>query len=176
MSSEIWDAAKGVLAVIAPTIGTALGGPLGGIAARTIATVLLGKTGASEQEIANAVTQASPDDLLKLKLAEVEFQQRMRELDVDLEKVAAGDRDSARKMQMETKSWTPTILSALIVGAWIVIQFFLLTHTVDVEMREIIMRTLGTLDSALGLVLAFYFGSSASSRAKDETIKNMSQP
>lgn len=173
MSNGVWEAAKGILGVIAPTIGTALGGPLGGIAARTLATILLGKTGASEQEIANAVTQASPDDLLKVKLAEVEFQQRMKELEVDVVRIAAGDRDSARKMQIETKSWTPTVLSTIIVTSWVIIQFFLLTHTVEIEMREIIMRTLGTLDAALGLVLSFYFGSSASSKQKDDTIQHI---
>jgi hypothetical protein len=31
---------------------------------------------------------------------------------------------------------------------------------------------LGTLDAALMLVLGYYFGSSAGSAAKDETIKN----
>jgi hypothetical protein len=173
MSSAVWEAAKGVLAVIAPTIGTALGGPLGGIAARTIATVLLGKAGASEAEIANAVTNASPDDLLKLKTAEIEFQKRMAELDVDMERIAAGDRDSARQMHMATHDITPTIISTVVLVAWVVIQFYLLTHTIEIEMREIIMRTLGTLDAALGLVLAFYFGSSSSSKLKDQTIKNI---
>lgn len=176
MSNEaMWDAAKSVLGVIAPTIGTALGGPLGGIAARTLATVLLGHTGASEQEIANAVTQASPDDLLKVKVAEIQFQQRLKELDVDLAKIAEEDRDSARKMQMETKSVIVPVLSTIVVGSWVVIQFFLMTHVLDVEMREIVIRTLGTLDTALGLVLSFYFGSSNSSKSKDETINNLSK-
>src|SRR5690349_9904008 len=116
--NDFWEAAKGILGVIAPTIGTALGGPLGGIAARTIATVLLGKTGATDQEIANAVTMASPDDLLKLKTAEIQFQQRLKELDVDLVRIAAADRDSARKMQSETKSIVPPTLATIVVSAW----------------------------------------------------------
>ena len=171
--SNGWDEAKNILSVVAPTIGTALGGPLGGIAARTLATVLLGKTGASSDEIANAVTQATPDQLLAVKKAEIEFQQRLKELDVDMERIAAGDRDSARKMQMDTKSWIVPTLACIIVCSWVFIQYFLLTHTIEIEMREIIMRTLGTLDAALGLVLSFFFGSSASSRTKDETIKNI---
>jgi hypothetical protein len=173
MSNGIWSAAKDILAVVAPTIGSALGGPLGGIAARTLATLLLGNSGASDAQIANAITAATPDQLLEIKKAEIQFQQRMRELDIDLERIAMQDRDSARKMQIATNSWTPTILSSIIVTAWVVIQFYLLTHVVEIEMREIIMRTLGTLDAALGLVLAFYFGSSSSSRTKDETIKHV---
>jgi hypothetical protein len=173
MSSNTWDEAKQILGVVAPALGTALGGPLGGIAARTLATVLLGKTGASDAEISNAITTASPDQLLAIKKAEIDFQQRMRELDVDLEKISAADRDSARKMQMQTNSVIVPILSMTIVCSWVFIQYYLLTHTIEIEMREIIMRTLGTLDAALGLVLSFFFGSSASSKMKDETIKSI---
>lgn len=173
MSSAIWEAAKGVLSVVAPTLGTALGGPLGGIAARTLATILLGNSGASEQQIANAITTATPDQLLEVKKAEILFAQRMRELDVDLDRIAAQDRNSARTMQIQTKSWIVPTLATIIVGAWVGIQFYLLRNVVEIEMREIIMRTLGTLDAALGLVLSFYFGTSASSREKDETIKHI---
>jgi hypothetical protein len=176
MSNSVWDGAKGILGAVAPTIGMALGGPLGGIAGRALASVLLGADkadSATPEDITKALGLAGPDQLLAIKKAEIEFQQRMKELEIDLERISAGDRDSARKMQIETRDWTPAVLSTVVVLSWVLIQFFLLTHVVEIEMREIIMRTLGTLDSALGLVLAFYFGSSASSRNKDETIKNI---
>jgi hypothetical protein len=78
-------------------------------------------------------------------------------------------------MEVDTKSWTPPVLAALIVGGYIAVQWFLLTHVVAPEMREIVKRSLGMLDAALGLVLGFYFGSSSSSRAKDDTIQALSK-
>jgi hypothetical protein len=55
----------------------------------------------------------------------------------------------------------------VIVG-WFLIQWFLLTRLVPAENREIVIRGLGTLDLAVGLVLGYYFGSSAGSARKDE--------
>lgn len=172
-SDDVWSGAKSILGVIAPMLGTALGGPLGGIAGQALSGVLLGKKDGTPQEIQQALGLATPEQLLAVQQAEILFKSHMKDLDVDLERIASADRDSARKMQIATKDWTPTILSCVIVTSWVLIQFFLLTHTVEIEMREIIMRTLGTLDAALGLVLAFYFGSSSASRTKDETISNM---
>jgi hypothetical protein len=57
------------------------------------------------------------------------------------------------------KSVTP-VLAIIIVLAWGFIQYHLLTHIVATEMREIIIRVLGTLDGALVMVLSYYFGAS----------------
>ena len=57
------------------------------------------------------------------------------------------------------KSVTP-VLAIIIVIAWGFIQYHLLTHIVPNEMREIIIRVLGTLDGALVMVLSYYFGAS----------------
>jgi hypothetical protein len=45
-----------------------------------------------------------------------------------------------------------------------------MSHIVPQEMREIVLRSMGTLDMALGLVLGYYFGSSAGSARKDMVI------
>jgi hypothetical protein len=68
---------------------------------------------------------------------------------------------------MSTKSFVPALLSILVVCAWALIQYFLLTHVIAQEMRELVARVLGTLDGALMLVLSFYFGGSSDSQDKD---------
>ena len=40
-------------------------------------------------------------------------------------------------------------------------------------MRDMALRSLGTLDAALGLVLSYYFGSSLSSTKKTEQISSL---
>jgi hypothetical protein len=68
----------------------------------------------------------------------------------------------------------PPILSVLVVVAWVLVQFFLLSHVIDASMRELVARVLGTLDGALMLVLSYYFGSSSGSQAKDDLLHKSS--
>ena len=62
----------GVLGAIAPTIATALGGPLAGAAVGILSKALLGRDDGTEEELAPLVASASPDILLKIKEAEKE--------------------------------------------------------------------------------------------------------
>lgn len=183
MSFDLGTVIKGV----APMLGTALLGPFGGMAARAIAGAVLPDgeqppTDAPVDTIKDAIVKAiqgGTANMLGLKQAENDFAVKMAELGYRnaeaLEKIAADDRASARHLQEVTRSRMPAILASAIVILYIGVQWFLLKGIIDVSMREIVMRSLGTLDAALGLVLSFYFGSSASSRSKDETIKSLSQ-
>jgi hypothetical protein len=158
------------LAQIAPGIATALGGPLAGLAVTAISKAL----GIDEKEVQSTIEQGklSADQLTSLKQAEIQLQAKAQELGLDFEKLATDDRKSARDMQIATKSFVPALLSILVVTAWSLIQYFLLTHVIAQEMRELIARVLGTLDGALMLVLSFYFGSSSSSQDKDKMLYN----
>jgi hypothetical protein len=156
------------LTQIAPGIATALGGPLAGLAVTAISKAL----GIDEKDVQSTIEQGklSSDQLVSIKQAEIELQAKAQELGLNFEKLATDDRKSAREMQISTKSFVPALLSILIVVAWAAIQYFLLTHIIAQEMRELVARVLGTLDGALMLVLSFYFGSSSSSQNKDELL------
>jgi hypothetical protein len=144
---------------IAPTLANALGGPLAGMAVKAVSTALFGHQDASEDEISAAMATATPDQLAALKKIDADFKVQMKALDIDLDRIAASDRDSARKMAMETHDWTPRILAVLIVISWGIVQWFLLHNVIEQSMRELVARVLGTLDGALMLVLSYYFGS-----------------
>jgi hypothetical protein len=160
---------------IAPSLATALLGPLGGAAVSAIGSAL-GMSDADKAKVEAALKsgQLSGEQLAAIQQKEIEFKAQMAGLGVDLEKIAAADRDSARKMQIETKSLVPAALAVVVVLAWVAIQWYLLGHVVDASMRELVARVLGTLDAALTLVLSFYFGSSRSSQDKDDTINKLS--
>jgi hypothetical protein len=153
------------LTQIAPGIATALGGPLAGLAVTAISKAL----GIDEKDVQSTIEQGklSADQLTSLKQAEIELQSKAQELGLNFEKLATDDRKSAREMQVSTKSFVPALLSILVVCAWALIQYFLLTHVIAQEMRELVARVLGTLDGALMLVLSFYFGGSSDSQDKD---------
>ena len=153
------------LTQIAPGIATALGGPLAGLAVTAISKAL----GIDEKDVQSTIESGklSAEQLASLKQAEIDLQAKAQELGINFEKLSVDDRKSAREMQVSTKSFVPALLSILVVCAWAIIQYFLLTHVIAQEMRELVARVLGTLDGALMLVLSFYFGGSSDSQDKD---------
>ena len=125
--------------------------------------------------IVKAVQGATPEQLLAMKQADNDFATKMQAMGFahleELQQVAATDRADARNREIKTgDSRTPQILAALVLVGWLTVQGYLLTHVIDASMRELIARVLGTLDSALTLVLSYYFGSSAGSAEKNQII------
>lgn len=164
---------KKLVGSVAPTIATALGGPLAGVATSAISTALLGKTDGKESEIVQALQTGGADALLKLKQADQDFAVKMREMDIDIEKINAADRDSARKREISLGDWTPRVLAFIFVIGFFVAQYIVFTSGVPDANRELIARVLGTLDASLVMILTYYFGSSAGSAKKNETIGKM---
>ena len=154
------------LKTIAPTIATALGGPLAGMAIEAISSAI----GIDPKDVKETLSEGklTADQIASIKTAEIELKARAQELGLDFAKLAVEDRKSARDMQVATRSLVPPLLAVLVTVAWGLVQYFLLTHVIEPSMRELIARVLGTLDGALMLVLSFYFGSSSGSQAKDE--------
>jgi hypothetical protein len=167
---EIMKVVGPLLGQVAPTIATALGGPLAGLAAKTLSTVLLGKEDGSEAEIAKALQGASPDQLAAIKKIDADFKTRMAELEIDLERIVAGDRDSARKREVALGDHTPKILAAAITIGFFGILFWMFVHGVPKNGNEALLLMLGALQTAFTGVIAYYFGSSAGSKAKTDAM------
>lgn len=172
--SDFLKTAGGILASLAPTVATALGGPFAGMATTAMLNALGLSPDTSKDDMMKAIASATPEQLIELKKVEQQFIIDLKRLDVDVMKLDAGDRDSARKREIETQDYTPRILAAMILGLYIAVQYYVFGgHILDISMRDIAMRSLGTLDAALTMVLAYYFGSSSGSRAKDNQINSM---
>ena len=145
---------------VAPTIATALGGPVAGMAVKALSGALFGHEDGTEEDIQAALANPTGDQLAQLKKIDADFKTQMKSLDIDLERIAADDRNSARQMAIATHDWTPRILAIVVICAWVFIQWHLLNSTIPDVMRELVARVLGTLDAALTLVLSYYFGAS----------------
>jgi hypothetical protein len=89
------DAIKGIVGAVAPNLGTALGGPLGG-AAMTMLSQALGCDN-NERALQRAVQAATPEQLAEIKKAELDFEARMKELDVDI--FALETQDATRRQK-----------------------------------------------------------------------------
>lgn len=168
------DKILNLVRTVAPSIASAVGGPLAGMATKAISEALLGKPDGTEAELLQAAERATPEQLLALKKAENDFAIQMRELDIDLERIANDDRNSARNREVKTKDWTPRILAALITLGYFGALFYMLSNGLPQHGgSEAMLVMLGTLGTAWGGVVAYYFGSSAGSREKNDTITQM---
>lgn len=168
------DAILNLVRTVAPSLASAVGGPLAGMAVRTISEALLGKPDGTEDELAQAAAKATPEQLLALKKAEQDFAVKMRELDIDLERIANADRDSARNREVKTRDWTPRLLAGLITAGYFGALFYMLRNGLPQHGgSEAMLVMLGTLGTAWGGVVAYYFGSSAGSKEKTEAMNRM---
>ena len=95
----------------------------------------------------------------------------MKQLDIDLDRIAADDRNSARQMQIGTQSKIPAILATIIIGGFAVI-IAMRVMGLQVSSDPMISDLVTTLRDGVILVLSFYFGSSSGSQQKDHLLYN----
>lgn len=166
---KLGEGALATLATVAPVAASAFGGPLAGVAVQKVIGALgLNPETTTKDELEKAIVGATPEQLLALKKVEQDFLKDMKSLDVDVMKLEVQNTTSARDREIKTgDTTTPRMLAGLVMGLYIAVQYFLLTSVIEPTMREIVMRSLGTLDAAVGLVLGYYFGSSIGSANKD---------
>jgi gas vesicle protein len=158
---------------LAPMIGTALGGPLGGIAAGFIADKLgvEEKTVKAVSDVLNS-GKMTADQIAALKLAEIDFQKFLEEKGIDLERITAADRDSARQMNIATRSWVPSALSMLVTAGYFGILVGMMTGLLAVTDSQAMLIMLGSLGTAWGMVMAFWFGTTHGSQQKNDLLAN----
>lgn len=159
---------KKLLSGLAPTLATALLGPVGGLAVEVLGDAL-GISEPTQQKIKDAFQsgQLTGDQVVAVKQAEQAFLTRCKELDIDLERIHAGDRDSARRMQSETKSWIPGALAILVTVGFFGVLAYMLQYGKPQMGGDALLVMLGALGTAWGAIVQFYFGSSVGSQSKD---------
>jgi hypothetical protein len=154
------------LKTIAPTIATALGGPLAGMAVSAVAKAI----GVSPDEVQDVISSGklTAEQVASIQLAELELKKQAQSMNLDFAKLIAEDKKSARDMQIATKSWIPALLAVFVTIGFFGILLGLMTE--HFKTSDALMLMLGSLATAWTGVMAFYFGSSASSQAKTELL------
>ena len=164
---------KSIIGTVAPTIATALGGPLAGMATKAISGALLGRPEGTEKEIADAIAAAGPAELLKLKELDQSFALEMKKLDIDLEKISADDRNSARQREMTVKDKTPAAIAAVSFVGFFGILTLLIFKEIPSGAKDSLMIMLGSLGTLVTTIAAYYYGSSSGSAAKSHQIEKL---
>lgn len=166
------------IAKLAPTLATALLGPLGGAAITAIGDVL-GISGATQAEIKKAIESGSltPEHIAKLKELEMQYQEDEKERGFRYAELAFKDRDSARQANtqggIQSKMfWLSLVLLIVTLGSEVAVLFFgYPSGTPEI----IVGRVLGLMDSVALMVLAYYYGTSSGSQQKTELL-SQAQP
>ena len=154
---------KNIIGAVAPTIGTALGGPMGNMAANMVAEALGCEP--TPKKIEQAVKAATPEQLAALKKIDAEFDVKMKELEVDLYALETKDIQDARGRF--SKDWTSRIMGITIVGGFMGYIFLVTIQPPEQNSEALINLVLGYLGGLASAVISFYFGAS-NSNSKNE--------
>jgi hypothetical protein len=154
------------LKTIAPTIATALGGPLAGMAVSAISKAI----GCDPDEVQDIISSGklTAEQVASIQLAELELKKQAQSMNLDFAKLTAEDKKSAREMQIATRSWIPPVMALGVTCGFFGILFGLMYGQIQHAPQIDIM--LGSLGTAWTGIISFYFGSSAGSQAKTELL------
>jgi len=156
---------------IAPTIATALGGPLAGMAVSAVAKAI----GCAPDEVQNVISSGklTAEQVASIQLAELELKKQAQAMNLDFAKLGAEDKKSARDMQIATKSWIPPVMAlGVTVGFFGILAGLMYGQIQHAPQIDIMLGSLGTAWTG---IISFYFGSSAGSQAKDQLL-HQSEP
>lgn len=136
------------------------------------AVLAKGKEWVEEKTGVNLDQPLSAEDTIKLRQYEMDHEEELLRLRVEDKRLDLADVQSARDMNTRINesvnaSWLSKNVPAILALVVIVVGFILLGTTKDADVRTAVV-------GLMTLVLGFYFGSTSSSRAKDDIIKSLS--
>jgi len=174
---------KSIVRNVAPTIGTVISGgnPLAGGAIRALSEALLGKPDASETEIADYVSKARPEDLVKLREVETAYAAKMAEIGLRPMEMEIQDRASARDLFKVDTGPQKNISYLFLRGYFILLAVMLLSSVVGslvgrpVAYPPEFKDMLFIMTGAVVTILSFWFGTTKGSADKTEALAR-SQP
>ena len=163
---------KDFLIGIAPTIASAILGPLGGVAVAGLGKIF-GIDNATTAQVAKVFQDGklTPEQLSAIKVLELQLQADEKERGFRYSELEFKDTDSARNMQVATLSNIPPVLAVLVTLGFFGILIFMVLSG-DYRPTEPLLVMLGSLGTAWTMIIGFYFGSSHGSQRKDALLAN----
>lgn len=177
---------KNLIKSVAPVLGAALGGPLGGMAANAIGEALSLSNPTQEAIKSLMGNGGTPEQLLAIKNAENDFALKMQslgfahaeaitKLNAQMSSDAVNDRISARAMQTALQTGIVPAMAILVTVGFFSILFFMLFYPVPPDNKDVLNSVIGSLGTAWIMVISFYFGTSLGSQSKDALLARVRQ-
>ena len=173
---DLAEKAGPIIAAIAPTLGAVLAGPLGGTAGAILAEVVTGDRESPPEEVAARLRAPSVELLAQIGVADASFKKALLEAGIRLDELHAADRADARAREIKTGDYvTPRLLAGSITLGFFGVLAWMLGFGIPQAGGEALLVMLGSLGTAWVSVVAYYFGSSAGSRAKTEELVGLAK-
>lgn len=155
---------------IAPTVASALGGPLAGIAVQAIGSAL-GWQDATKDKVTDLLQSGNltGEQMAAIKVAELELKKHESDNGFRFAELEIRDRESARAREMATKDNVNKVLAYTVVGAFLAMVGASLLGWAKVD-SALAGTLVGYLSAKAEQVLAYYFGSSKSSDRKTDLL------
>ena len=159
---------KNLVGSVAPVLGTALGGPFGGMAGKFIADAL----GVDEAALEETVLSANPETMLQIKNIDNKFKLKLKELDISEEQLHHQDRASARDMGKNTTLIPQAIISTIFIIGFVVVLYAVFKGTIQLTPMQMNMANIliGILSAGIMQIMNFWFGSSSGSKEKTKKL------
>jgi len=160
---------KSILKTVAPILGTAIGGPFGGMASKFLIEKLGGDENTTEDQLHEMIENANPETLLKLKEIDADFKTEMKRLGIRKQELSNANTADARSMGIKTTLLPQMIISVIFITAFAVILYTAFTGLAEMaeQQKTIVNILLGILSAGVVQVMNFWFGSSSGSKEKD---------
>lgn len=155
------NAIKGLVGTVAPKLATAMGSPIAGAAMSVLADKLGVKN--EPKAIEQAIQNATPEQLIAIKSAELELEEKLASMEIDIFELETKDIQDARKAF--ANDWTPKILAIGLMIIFAAYAFLITVSPPSTQSDTIPSLLIGTFSGVLASVVSFYFGSS---HKKDE--------
>ena len=155
---------------IAPTVASALLGPLGGVAISALGSVL-GVSEPTQQKIASAISDGklTPEQVGALRELELKYKNDEAERGFRYADLEFKDRDSARRANVDGgvqrhMFWMSVLLLLVTLGCEVWVLF---NGYPDDKIPEMVVgRILGLMDAVCMMVLTYWYGTTSGSLAK----------
>jgi len=161
----------------APLVGSLLLGNAGEKVGSMIASVL-GVENNQDKIMEKLISD--PDSFVKIKQLELSHKEELQKLQLAEMQVVTADIQSARNRELEIikttgeSEWHMPALAWFITAGYIGLVFTLVFVTIPTDTSGAIMMLFGSLSTAWGAIVSYYYGSSHGSSKKDEVIANSS--
>lgn len=175
--SDSWKNIKNIVGKVCPILGSAITPGVGGVAGSLIAKML--DCDSNNPKDIESQLKDNPEIVLKLKELELKHEQFLVQLSQENDKLYIDDIKNARNREIEyTKAtgeinWPLYLLSGLITIGFFITIICLFNFELIAFNKELIIYTIGGLQSAFITVVAYFFGSSKGSSDKNKMLNKI---
>lgn len=180
---------KKVIGAVAPTIAAMLGGPLAGAGVKVLAGHLVGDENASADQVAEAVSGMRPEQIIELKRIDAELKKQFSDNGIKLAEIEAKQEQSYISDTADARHTYAGDRQVFLLGVAVLVLFFViasgavwgafavLTGAFKIDDPGVLAAVFGLVGSVVGYfaansqqVIGFFFGSSRSSKGKDDVL------